>query len=533
MTRLPFALCSAALLALPLWGAIPEPVRVEGGLVSGTPGWAWGVRAYLGIPFAAPPVGNRRWRPPQPVVAWQGVRAAREFSPACMQSEAGWTDEQLADPGLFHKSEDCLYLNVWTPATSPGERLPVLVWIHAGAGIMGSAARPIYDGNALAKKGVVVVSLNYRMGVFGWFAHPELTAESEHRASGNYGALDQLAALQWVKNNIAQFGGDPTQVTMFGQSSGCAAVQWLAASPLAKGLVRAGIGQSFRTYRRMITLPEAESMGAKFARATGKSSVAALRAMSAEDLLDASLKTPAATTGAIVDGWFLPQDIDTIYSQGRQNDIPIITGGTNDEGAVGGLGVEASRPPDTVAAWSAWVRQIFGSRADAILKAYPAQTDAQAAVAYHDAYRDINYAIHRTWAQLQSATGKSPVYLYKFSHAPPGPAPNGINPVAPVGAVHSSDVRYVFNTLRFKDYAWTGADRNIADMLGSYWTNFAKNSNPNGPGLPSWPVYNPKDEFLMNFGDTSRLERFNTAGLDLIAAAQADLRHAASAPGTR
>jgi len=528
MKRLPVALCSAALSALPLLAAIQEPIKVEGGLVSGTPGWAWGVRAYLGIPFAAPPVGNRRWRPPQPVVPWQGVRPAREFSAACMQSEAGWTDEQLADPGLWHKSEDCLYLNVWTPAASAGQRLPVLVWIHAGAGIMGSTARPIYDGNALAKKGVVVVSANYRLGVFGWLAHPELTAESEHRSSGNYGALDQLAALQWVQKNIAQFGGDPNKVTMFGQSAGCGAVNYLAASPLAKGLVRGGIGQSFRTFHRMITLAEAENVGVQFAKAIGKSSVAALRAMPARDLLEASRKTPpaTATNAAIVDGWFLPQDIYTIYSQGKQNDIALITGGTNDEGAVGGLGAEAATPPNTLAAYSAWVKQIFGSRADAILRAYPAKTDAEAARAYHDVYRDINFAVHRTWAKLQATTGKSPVYLYKFSHIPPHPEPNGVNPVAPVGAVHSSDVRYVFNTLRMKDYAWTDIDRKVADMLGSYWTNFARNYNPNGPGLTSWPVYNPKDEYLMDLGDTFRLERFNSAGVDLIAAAQADLRPA-------
>ena len=535
MKRLAVALCSAALSALPLLAAIQEPVKVEGGLVSGTPGWAWGVRAYLGIPFAAPPVGNRRWRPPQAVIPWQGVRAAREFSSACMQSEAGWTDEQLADPGLWHKSEDCLYLNVWTPATAADQRLPVLVWIHAGAGTMGSTARPIYDGNALAKKGVVVVSANYRLGVFGWFAHPELTRESEHRSSGNYGALDQLAALQWVQKNIAQFGGDPKKVTVFGQSAGCAAVNWLAASPLAKGLFKGGIGQSFRTFRRMITLAEAENAGAQFAKAIGKPSVAALRAMPAQALLEASGKTPAATATntAIVDGWFLPQDIYTIYSQGKQNDIPLITGGTNDEGAVGGLGAEAARPPDTLAAYTEWVQQIFGTRADALLRAYPAKTDREAARAFHDLYRDINFAVHRTWAKLQATTGKSPVYLYKFSHIPPHPEPNGINPVAPAGAVHSSDVRYVFNTLRMKDYAWTDIDRKVADLLGSCWTNFAKSSDPNGPGLPFWPVYNPKDEYLMNFEDTFKLERFNSAGVDLIAAAQEDLRLARSGHRTR
>ncbi len=530
MNRLPALLCAVALSALPLSGAIQEPVKVEGGQLTGTPGWGWGVRAYLGVPFAAPPVGSRRWRPPQPVVPWQGVLAAREFSPACMQSEAGWTDEQLADPGLWRKSEDCLYLNVWTPAASAAERLPVLLWIHAGAGTMGSTARPIYDGNALAKKGVVVVSINYRLGVFGWFAHPELTAESEHRSSGNYGALDQMAALRWVKNNIGQFGGDPNKVTMFGQSSGCSAVNWLAASPLAKGLARAGIGQSFRTYRRMITLAEAESMGAQFGRTIGKPSAAALRAMSAQDLLQASVKTPAATGGAIVDGWFLPQDINTICAQGRQNDIPIITGGTNDEGLVGGLGKEPATPPDTLPAYTAWVRQTFGARADAVLKAYSAKTDADAAKAFHDVYRDISFAVNRTWARLQATTGKSPVYLYRFSHIPPHPEPNGVNPVAPVGAVHSSDVRYVFNTLRFKDYAWTETDRKVAETLGSYWTNFAKSASPNAPGLPAWPVYNPKDEYLMNLGDTFRPDRFNAAGVDLIAAAEDDLRRAGKDP---
>jgi para-nitrobenzyl esterase len=549
MKKRSVALSFAALLASPLLAAIQEPIKVEGGLVSGTPGWAWGVRQYRGIPFAAPPVGNRRWRPPQPVIPWQGVRAADQFSPACMQGGPGWTAEQIFDPGLRHRSEDCLYLNVWTPAASASERLPVLVWIYAGAGIMGSTARPLYDGNALAKKGVVVVSANYRLGVFGWFAHPELTKESEHRSSGNYGALDQLAALQWVQRNIAQFGGDPSKVTMFGQSAGCGAVNSLAASPLAKGLVRGGIGQSCGSFLgRMTTLAEAENIGAQFAKAIGKPTLAALRAMPAQDLLEASIgtsasssdlnasqapltltvpsiKTPAAARGAIVDGWFLPQDIYTIYSQGKQNDISLITGGTNDEGPQGeALGSGGATPPKTLAAYTAWVKQVFGARADALLRLYPAKTDAEAARACHDVRRDIVFAAHRAWAQ--ATTGKSPAYLYRFSHIPPHPEGNGNNPPAPVGALHSSDVLYVFNNLRMKDYPWSDIDRKIADMLSSYWTNFAKSSNPNGPELPSWPAYNPKDEYLMNFGDTFRLERFNSAGVDLIAAAEEDLRRA-------
>ncbi len=445
MNRRSVVLFLAVSLAVTLPAAIQEPIKVEGGLVSGTPGWAWGVREFRGVPFAAAPAGNLRWRPPQPVVPWQGVRAADRFSPACMQRQQP-TSSGSWNAGLINTSEDCLYLNVWTPAATAGEKLPVLVWIYGGGGTSGSTAEPIYDGNALAKKGVVVVSANYRVNVFGWFAHPELTKESEHRASGNYGALDQLAALQWVKNNIAQFGGDPGKITMFGESGGCRSVNWLAASPLVKGLARAAIAESHTVFGRMLTLSEAEAMGAKFSQSAGKPSLAALRAMSAQELLEASIKTPAATNGAIVDGWFLPQDIYTIYSQGKQNDIPLITGVTNDEGGnIGGIGAgrgmpsaaggSRSGPPNNLAAYTAWAKQTFGVRADALLEYYPAKNDPEAVRAYHDVYRDINFAGHRTWAKLQSTTGKSPVYLYVFSHIPPRPEGNGNNPPAPAGAV--------------------------------------------------------------------------------------------------
>lgn len=434
------------------------------------------------------------------------------------------------NPGLMNRSEDCLYLNVWTPAGSSTERLPVLVWIYGGRGTAGSTAEPIFDGNALAKKGVVVVSANYRVNVFGWFAHPELTRESAQHASGNYGALDQVAALQWVRKNIAQFGGDPGKVTMFGESGGSRSVNWLAASPLVKGLVRGAIGQSHTVFGRMLTLQEAESMGVEFAQATGKSSLAELRAMPAQAVLAASLKTPAATNGAIVDGWFLPQDIYTIYAQGKQNDVHLITGGTNDEGGnigvVGARGGERGSAPNSLASYAEWVKSTFGGKADEIAKLYPAKNDAEAAKAHHDIYRDINFAGHRTWAKLQSTTGKSPVYLYNFSHVPPHPEGNGNDLNAQVGAVHFAEVIYVFNNLRVKDYPWTELDQRVADQLSSYWTNFAKTSNPNGAGLPTWPVYNPKDEQWMNLGATFQIEPFNSAGVDVIAAVQEDIRKA-------
>ena len=404
--------------------------------MSGTPGWGWNVREFRGIPYAAPPVGNLRWQPPQPVVPWNGVLQANQFSAACMQREMSPSSGSW-NAGLINRNEDCLYLNVWTPAASADERLPVLVWIHGGGGVSGSSAEPIYDGNELAKRGVVVVSINYRLNVFGWMAHPELTKESENHSSGNYGALDQVAALRWVKNNIAQFGGDPDKITMFGESGGCRAVNWLAASPLMKGLVRGVIGQSHTVFGRMQTLEEAEAVGADFAKKIGRPSLADLRAISAQDLTDALSESGLRLGGAIVDGWFLPQDVYTIYAEGKQNDITLITGATNDEGgnisppgaARGAAGApRRGGAPSSLDTFVEWVKRSFGSRADALLKLYPASNDSEARQAYHDVYRDINFAGHRTWAKLQATTGKAPVYLYMFSHIPPHPAGNGNNP---------------------------------------------------------------------------------------------------------
>ena len=530
------------LAALPLMAAIPEPIAVEGGQISGTPGWAWGVREYLGIPYAAPPVGNLRWRPPEPVVAWQGVRHLDRFSPACIQRPMV-PDNGSWNHGLITTSEDCLYLNVWTPATAGTEKLPVMIWIHGGGGVSGSSAEPIYDGNAIAKRGVVVVSVNYRLGILGWMAHPELTSESEHHSSGNYGSLDQLAAIRWVKNNIARFGGDPGNVTIWGESGGCRSVNFLVGSPLLKGLAQKAIAESHTSFGRMTTLAEAEATGGAFAKAAGKNSIAEMRAMTPEQLLAVPASYAAGMMGAVVDGWFLPKDLYTIYSEGKQIDIPLLTGGTNDEGGnigpAGGRGAAAPAPgagagagggrgatPNSLETYKAWVTRSFGARAESILKTYPATNDAEGKKAYHDVYRDINFAGHRTWAKLQSTTGKAPAYIYIFSHIPPHPATNGNNPAAAVGAVHFSEMIYVFDNLRMKDYPWTDLDRKVADTLASYWVNFARTGSPNGPGLAEWPVYSPKDEYWMNIGDKSGMERFNSAGVDAIAAAQEDVRKA-------
>lgn len=523
------------LAALPLAAGIQEPIAVEGGSISGIPGWGWGVREYLGIPFAAPPVGNLRWKEPQPVIPWQGVREADRFSASCMQrpfspNRGAWNGvDDGRTRGLIRTSEDCLYLNVWTPAASNNEKLPVMVWIYGGGGVSGSSAEAFFDGNTMAKKGVVVVSMNYRVNIFGWFAHPELTRESPHHVSGNYGSLDQLAALKWIRNNIAQFGGDPDKVTIFGESGGSRSVNWLAASPLLKGYARAAIAESHTTFGQMRSLAEGEADGVALAKAVGKSSLAELRAMSSEEVLAAWEKNPQGLMAATVDGWFLPTDVYTIYSQGKQMDIPLITGVTNDEGgslvALGAPGnPRGTPPPKTLAEYSQWMRNSFGSRADGLMKLYPAKNDAEAMRAYHDVYRDINFVGHRTWAKLQATTGKAPVYLYNFSHVPPHPEGNGNNQNPQAGAVHFSEVIYVFNNLRMWDMPYTDADRTVADKMSSWWSNFAKNLNPNGPGLENWAQYNPKDEYWFNIGVTSKLERFNSAGADALAAIQEELR---------
>ena len=494
---------------------LQEPIPVDGGLVSGTPSWGFGVRMFRGIPYAAPPIGNLRWRPPQPVIPWEGVRVADHFCASCMQQKRPMFQAAWAD-GTTPLNEDCLYLNVWTPAKSANERLPVMVWIYGGGGVGGSGSEGLYDPNGLAKKGVVAVTFNYRLNVFGWMAHPELTKESENRSSGNYGALDQIAALKWVKNNIAKFGGDPNNVTIFGESGGSRSVNWLMASPLARGLFHRAIGQSHTVFGRMATLAEAEATGVRFAEGAGARSLAELRAMPAEQLEAAILRNPSGMTGTIVDGWFLPEDIYTIFATGKQSDVPLITGGTNDEGRNPGGGRGEGSPPTTVAAYIEWAKRIFEAQADSFLRAYPAKTDEEVKKAYHDAYRDANFAGHRTWAQLQTKTGKAPAYLYLFSQSVPYFAADG-KTTEKRGAAHGAEIIYVFDNLRYADRPWTDVDRKVAWMSSMYWVNFARTGNPNGPGLPEWPKYDPKDEKMLNIDAVPRMEGINKAGLDLLA----------------
>jgi para-nitrobenzyl esterase len=490
-------------VAIPASGAAADPVSVEGGLISGVSDLTTGVTAYKGIPFAAPPVGSLRWRSPAPVRTWQGVRRADQYGPPCMQSvlntmpgfSSAEFNELLRLPAA--PSEDCLYLNVWTAAKSPDERRPVMVWIHGGALVIGSPAVPGTEGVALARKGVVMVSINYRLGAFGFFAHPELTRESSQRSSGNYGFLDQLAALQWVQHNIRVFGGDPGNVTIFGESAGAWSVNALVASPLAKGLFRRAIGESgalligIRTLLpiQARTLSEAEHAGVAFAQGIGARTAKDLRARSADEILKASGANPLEMSfGATIDGWVLPDSPERVFARGMQNDVATLIGSNADEGTL------FAPPMTTAASWGQLAGSLAGTRASAFLTAYPNGSDQQArasAVAY---FGDANFGLQmRTWARVQRKTGKSPVYLYWFDRV----APDASCRCAP----HGSEIVYAFGTVASSARPFEAVDRKLADVMSSYWVNFATTGDPNRPALPTWPAYTETTDTLLALGD--------------------------------
>jgi para-nitrobenzyl esterase len=462
-----------------------------------------GVTSFKGIPFAAPPVGELRWRPPLPARKWNGIRKADRYSAPCMQNAIaalpGTTaiemDERTRLPAPA--SEDCLYLNVWTAAKSSAERRPVMVWVHGGGLTGGTPVAPRSVGAALAAKGVVLVSMNYRLGIFGFFAHPELTGESDHHASGNYGFLDQLAALQWVKNNIRAFGGDPDNVTVFGESAGSWSVNVLVASPLSKGLFHRAIGESggFLTGMRslqptqMAPLAEAEQTGVRLAQNAGVQSIRALRAKSADEIMKAAgASSPEIRFGAVLDGWILPDTPERIFARREQNDVPTLIGSNDDEGAA------FARQPTTAEAWRTQARKMFGDQTTEFLKLYPAATNQEAEKSAKTFFGDGTFALQmRSWARLQNRTGKAPVYLYWFGRVSPD--------AQCLCATHASEIPYVFNTIPESRRPFQEPDRKLAETMSSYWVNFAKTGNPNGPGLPKWPTYSPSADRVFMLGD--------------------------------
>lgn len=485
----------AILAAAHLGAAISQPVKVEGGLVSGVADKDPSITAFKGIPFAAPPVGDLRWRAPKSVLPWQGVRKASEFGASCMQTivdeKKPWTYEFMTHGAV---NEDCLFLNVWTGAKSAAERRPVYVYIHGGSNTEGSGAVPCYDGEGLAKKGIVVVTVNYRLGILGFFTHPELTAESSVHSSGNYALLDLIAALHWIHDNIAAFGGNPDRVVIGGQSAGASNVHSLVASPLAKGLFHAAIaesGSSVGSLGQMNSHPFAdqEGLGARFAEAKGAHSIADLRKLTWEELT--APLSERFYFGVVIDGYVQPAPAGEMFSQGRANDVPTLTGCNKDEGGAD------THPTITAQAFQEQSRRRFADLAADFLALYPAATDEQARAAQNESSGDLERAAAYFWAVLRAKGAKTKVYTYFWDHPLPGPDADRF------GAFHSSEIPYAMNTLERCDRPFTDADRRIAASISDYWVNFIRTGDPNGKGLPHWPSTTEQPATTMELGDTN------------------------------
>jgi para-nitrobenzyl esterase len=468
-----------------------DTVSVTGGRIEGVT--TDGVTSFKGIPFAAPPVGKLRWRAPQPVRPWEGVKKADHFAPECMQA----TVSRPGAPPVV-ASEDCLYLNVWSTAKSADAHLPVMVWIYGGSFMGGSGSQPAYDGTHFAQKGVVLVNLNYRLGVFGFLADHELDGESPHHVSGNYGIEDMMAALKWVKANIAQFGGDPARVTIFGESAGALAVGILSVSPSGKGLFQRAIsesggaplspaepeGTSYSVVAPFPSLSSAEDMGKSFLTKVGAQDIAAARALPAETLLKAQ---PGITINPVHDNYLLPADAYQRFHAGRFNSTPILVGTNSDEGAFRPFKAQfAGTTPDK---FEAHVHAAFGKYADQILAAYPHSTPAEAVQASQDLFfRDTALAWKTwAWARAQADKGHDKAYLYYFDRS---------SPQEPLGPAHTAEIPYVFGSVGQPGPRGFGpggpplpSDLPLSQQMQSYWVNFAKSGDPNGPGLPQWPAF--------------------------------------------
>jgi para-nitrobenzyl esterase len=482
------------------FAAIPVQVATDKGTVEGEATTDGKVVAFKGIPYAAPPTGNLRWAPPSPSAAWTGVRSARSFGYHCEQASI-FRDMMFHDPGA---SEDCLTLNVWTPADAAPGKLPVMVWIYGGGLQGGTTSEGRQDGQFLAHKDVVVVSMNYRLGIFGFFVHPELTAESPHHASGNYGLMDQNAAIQWVKQNISAFGGDPDNITIFGESAGSFSVNFHMASPLSRTLFQHAIGESGGAIAssRPPDLPRERREKIDSAAALtlyGTSNLAALRRLSTEDIMRPLMAGGAVPRfGTDIDGWFLPRSVAEIYAAGEEAHVPVLAGWNADEGRGG---IAGSLNTFSAPGFASLAAADFPTQSAEFLKLYPNSTETEALDSAAD-YAGDKFIAYSTWKWLeqQVSTGKAPVYRYLFALGNPGDRFH--TPAA--GAFHSDDIEYVFGTLDSRPEAmWRPEDRKLSNEIQSYWTNFARKGDPNGPGLPRWPTYSPTEWQTMHLDKAS------------------------------
>jgi para-nitrobenzyl esterase len=475
---------SLPLLSLPLHGESPTKARTESGSISGVR--EEGISVYKGVPFAAPPVGDLRWRAPVPVEPWPGVRKADAFAPSCMQAGVSMPGEA---PRAV--SEDCLYLNIWTPAKRAREHLPVIVWIYGGGYINGSSAMPLYWGDRLARKGVIVVSIAYRLGPLGFLAMPELTRESPQHSSGNYGLMDQIAALEWVKRNIAEFGGNPKCVTIAGQSSGSISVSILMSSPLAKGLFQRAIGESGGLFEPLQLAPKyllanAELDGEKYAASLGATTLEQLRLLPASQLTG----NAGGIVHPVIEPYVLPLSPYDAFNSGKQNDVPLLLGSNAEEAR---SLVDVSHV--TMSNFSSGIEQSYGALPPPLLAAYPHITDEEAREARLGFERDLRFGWDMwAWARLQAGSGHNDVYYYSFRRHPPF-LPGSV--YAGWGASHFAELWYVFDHPDQDPWKLTEADGKLAEVISSYWVNFAKSGDPNASGLPTWPSFtNTNDKVL-------------------------------------
>lgn len=493
MKQLKLAFAALAVLSITSCTTLPpEQAKVEQGIVQGS--IEDGLRVFKGIPFAAPPQGDLRWKAPQPAEKWKGIKETTAYAPAAFQG---------GNPPSG-KSEDCLYLNVWTPAKSAKEKIPVLVWIYGGGFSFGSTAEPVYTGEKLANKGVVFVSIAYRVGQIGFLAHPELSAENPNQVSGNYGLMDMIAGLQWIQKNIEAFGGDPNKVTIFGESAGGIAVSMLCASPLANGLFSGAISQSggsfgptrLTTYpgENMKTLEQAEADGVAYAEQVGAASIEELRKVPADKL---PLGMGMGGGWPIVDGYVIPDNQYKLYEAGKFNDTPILVGYNSDEGA------SFTRTKDPKEFTEA-VQQRYGKYAEALLEAYPV-TETSVPKTARDLSRDAAFGWQTwSWARLQSKMGTSKAWLYYFDQHPDYPADS---PKYGYGSPHGQDVAYVFGHVG----ADNESDVALSEAMVTYWTNFAKFGNPNGEGIPNWPAFSDDNPEVMYLGPTPHIGQVPSA----------------------
>ncbi len=487
MKRIHYLIALTSIILFSCSSLPPEQVRTEQGIVQGT--LSDGLRVFKGVPFAAPPVGDLRWKAPQPPEKWDGIYEATKFAPGPIQG---------GNPPAG-KSEDCLYLNIWTPAQSASEGLPVMVWIHGGGFSFGSTAEGWFDGAKLASKGVVLVTIAYRVGQLAFLAHPELSAENPEGVSGNYGLLDQIAALEWLQNNIEAFGGDPENVTIFGESAGGISVSMLCASPLAEGLFHNAISQSGGSFgptrpttypgENLKTLAQAEAEGLVFAEKAGVSSLAELRKIPADSL---PMGWGMGSAWPIVDGYVIPDNQYLLYEKGQFNDVNILVGYNSDEG----LSFTWEKSPEK---FIEAVEKRYGKFSDTLLSVYPVGENSIPRSA-RNLSRDAAFGWHTwVWANLQADAGVSNVFFYCFDQHPEFPEDS---PQHDHGSPHGQDILYVFQHLDPSNPNTSESDLAISDAMGTYWTNFAKTGDPNGEGVPEWPSYSTDNPVVMHFSQT-------------------------------